>query len=169
MWPGRPHDCICSLLSEGCHVASKLTSLPCLYKTFFCRSCRCFCRNFRPHSCLISGYQFLSLVFQIKFNRVWTCLNMSDKISDHVWSTVGRNTTKLIVSDRVWSSFRSCLIMFDQLSADILASLIKSFPRTTRTTTMQNVEPAVHFVYSRVKFLFFIFGGLSARQCIRLF
>jgi hypothetical protein len=43
--------------------------------------------------------------------------------------------------------------MFDQLSAEILASLIKGFPRTTRTrtTTKQNVDPAVHFVYSRVK------------------
>jgi hypothetical protein len=38
--------------------------------------------------------------------------------------------------------------MFDQLSAEILASLIKGFPRTT---TKQNVDPAVHFVYSRVK------------------
>jgi hypothetical protein len=46
--------------------------------------------------------------------------------------------------------------MFDQLSAEILASLIKGFPTTTtrtttRTTTKQNVDPAVHFVYSRVK------------------
>jgi hypothetical protein len=53
--------------------------------------------------------------------------------------------------------------MFDQLSAEIPASLIKGFPttttttttttRTTRTTTTtkQNVDPAVHFVYSRVK------------------
>jgi hypothetical protein len=46
--------------------------------------------------------------------------------------------------------------MFDQLSAEILASLIKGFPTTTRTTTTttttkQNVDPAVHFVYSRVK------------------
>jgi hypothetical protein len=42
--------------------------------------------------------------------------------------------------------------MFDQLSAEILASLIKGFPRTTTTTTTkQNVDPAVHFVYSRVK------------------
>jgi hypothetical protein len=46
--------------------------------------------------------------------------------------------------------------MFDQLSAEILASLIKGFPRTTTrttttTTTKQNVDPAVHFVYSRVK------------------
>jgi hypothetical protein len=46
--------------------------------------------------------------------------------------------------------------MFDQLSAEILASLIKGFPTTTRTTTTtttttkQNVDPAVHFVYSRV-------------------
>jgi hypothetical protein len=39
--------------------------------------------------------------------------------------------------------------MSDQLSAEILASLIKGFP-TTRTTK-QNVDPAVHFVYSRVK------------------
>jgi hypothetical protein len=32
--------------------------------------------------------------------------------------------------------------------------LIKGFPRTTTTrttTTKQNVDPAVHFVYSRVK------------------
>jgi hypothetical protein len=46
--------------------------------------------------------------------------------------------------------------MFDQLSAEILASLIKGFPRTTTTrttTTKQNVDPAVHFVYSRVKML----------------
>jgi hypothetical protein len=37
--------------------------------------------------------------------------------------------------------------------AEILASLIKGFPRTTTTTTTtkQNVDPAVHFVYSRVK------------------
>jgi hypothetical protein len=51
--------------------------------------------------------------------------------------------------------------MFDQLSAEIPASLIKGFLRTTRTTrtrttrttttTKQNVDPAVHFVYSRVK------------------
>jgi hypothetical protein len=44
--------------------------------------------------------------------------------------------------------------MFDQLSAEIPASLIKGFlrtTRTTRTTTKQNVDPAVHFVYSRVK------------------
>jgi hypothetical protein len=44
--------------------------------------------------------------------------------------------------------------MFDHLSADILASLIKGFPRTrttTRTTTKQNVDPTVHCVYSRVK------------------
>jgi hypothetical protein len=44
--------------------------------------------------------------------------------------------------------------MFDQLSAEIPASLIKGFLRTTTTTTTkQNVDPAVHFVYSRVKFL----------------
>jgi hypothetical protein len=55
--------------------------------------------------------------------------------------------------------------MFDQLSAEILASLIKGFPRTTTTTTTttttrttkQNVDPAVHFVYSRVK-IQIIFG-----------
>jgi hypothetical protein len=45
--------------------------------------------------------------------------------------------------------------MFDQLSAEILASLIRGFPRrrrrTTTTTTKQNVDPAAHFVYSRVK------------------
>jgi RecG-like helicase len=46
--------------------------------------------------------------------------------------------------------------MFDQLSSEILASLIKGFPTTrttitTTTTTKQNVDPAVHFVYSRVK------------------
>jgi hypothetical protein len=52
--------------------------------------------------------------------------------------------------------------MFDQLSADILASLIKGFPRTTTTTTTtttkttttttkQNEDPAVYYVYSRVK------------------
>jgi hypothetical protein len=36
------------------------------------------------------------------------------------------------------------------MSAEILASLIKGFPRTT-TTTKQNVDPAVYYVYSRVK------------------
>jgi hypothetical protein len=43
--------------------------------------------------------------------------------------------------------------MFEELLADILASLIKGFPRTrTRTTTTkQNVDPAVYYVYSRVK------------------
>jgi hypothetical protein len=43
--------------------------------------------------------------------------------------------------------------MFDQLSAKILASLIKGFPTPTTptTTTKQNVDPAVYCVYSRVK------------------
>jgi hypothetical protein len=45
--------------------------------------------------------------------------------------------------------------MFDQLLAQILASLIKGPPTTTTTTTTtttkQNVYPAVHCVYSRVK------------------
>jgi hypothetical protein len=42
--------------------------------------------------------------------------------------------------------------MFDQLSAEIRASLIKGFPTTTtRTTTKQNVDPVVYYVYSRVK------------------
>jgi hypothetical protein len=39
--------------------------------------------------------------------------------------------------------------MLDQLSAEILASLIKGLPRTTK----QNVDPAVYYVYSRVKSL----------------
>jgi hypothetical protein len=47
--------------------------------------------------------------------------------------------------------------MFDQLSAEILASLIKGFPTTrtttTTTTTKQNVDPAVYYVYSRVKMI----------------
>jgi hypothetical protein len=41
--------------------------------------------------------------------------------------------------------------MFDQLSAEILANLIKGFPTTRTTTTKQNVDPAVYYVYSRVK------------------
>jgi hypothetical protein len=41
--------------------------------------------------------------------------------------------------------------MFYQLLAEILASLIKGPPTTTTTTTKQNVYPAVHCVYSRVK------------------
>jgi hypothetical protein len=55
--------------------------------------------------------------------------------------------------------------MFDQLSAEILASLIKGFPRTrtriririritTTTTTKQNVDPAVYYVYSLVKIMY---------------
>jgi hypothetical protein len=61
--------------------------------------------------------------------------------------------------------------MFDQLSAEIPASLIKGFPTTTRTTTRttttttttkQNVDPAVHFVYSRVKRLFVIYNKNSS-------
>jgi hypothetical protein len=39
--------------------------------------------------------------------------------------------------------------LLDQLSAGILPSLIKGAPRTK-----QNVDPAVHFVYSRVKIEF---------------
>jgi hypothetical protein len=41
--------------------------------------------------------------------------------------------------------------MFDQLSAEILASLIKGVTPTTPTTTKQNVDPAEYCVYSRVK------------------
>jgi hypothetical protein len=39
--------------------------------------------------------------------------------------------------------------MFDELSAEIMPSLIKG----TTTTTKQNVDPAVHLVYLRVKSL----------------
>jgi hypothetical protein len=55
--------------------------------------------------------------------------------------------------------------MFDELSAEILASLIKGFPTTrTRTTrtTKQNVDPAVHFVYSRVKIT-----SVLTRVCVK--
>jgi hypothetical protein len=45
--------------------------------------------------------------------------------------------------------------MFDQLSAEKLASLIKGVTPTTPTTTKQNVDPAVYYVYSRVKKLKF--------------
>jgi hypothetical protein len=42
--------------------------------------------------------------------------------------------------------------MFDQLSAEIVPSLIKGVTTpTTPTTTKQNVYPAVYYVYSRVK------------------
>jgi hypothetical protein len=82
----------------------------------------------------------------ITFDHVWSCLIMSDHVwsclimSDHVWSC-------LIVSDHVWS----CLIVSDHVwstvAPEILASLSKG---ATTTTTMQNVDPAVHFMYSRV-------------------
>jgi hypothetical protein len=103
---------------------SKLTSLPCLFKTFFCRSCLCkTALSFQDcflhalymilsefHTTYLLDFWlsiFLSPEFQIKFDHVWTCLNMSE----HVW-------TCLI---NIWS----CLIMLDQLSANILPSLIK--------------------------------------------
>jgi hypothetical protein len=35
-------------------------------------------------------------------------------------------------------------MMFDQLSAEILPSLIKGVPTTTPTTPKQNVDPAEH-------------------------
>jgi hypothetical protein len=43
--------------------------------------------------------------------------------------------------------------MFDQLSAEIVPSLIKGVttPTTPTTTTKQNVYPAVYYVYSRIK------------------
>jgi hypothetical protein len=54
--------------------------------------------------------------------------------------------------------------MFDKLSAEIPASLIKGFPRTRTTTTKQNVDPAVHFVYSQVKIN--IIDGSSSAQLV---
>jgi hypothetical protein len=80
-----------------------LARLPCLFKTVFCMHCTWFCRNFIPHICWISGYQFLVIKSGIS-NQVWSCLNMSEHVLINIWS---------------------CLIMFDQLSADILPSLIK--------------------------------------------
>jgi hypothetical protein len=56
--------------------------------------------------------------------------------------------------------------MFDQLSDDILASLIKGFPRTTTTTTTkQNVDPAVYYVYSQEKMMlqFYIYSAIASR------
>jgi hypothetical protein len=43
--------------------------------------------------------------------------------------------------------------MFDQLSAEILASLIKGVTPTTPTTTKQNEDPAVYCIYSQVKII----------------
>jgi hypothetical protein len=65
--------------------------------------------------------------------------------------------------------------MFDQLSAEIPASLIKGFLTTTKTrttTTKQNVDPAVHFVYSRVKSEFcpnFSFGAYRHSVSFQIF
>jgi hypothetical protein len=56
------------------------------------------------------------------------------------------------MSDRVWSCLIKFLIMFDQLLADILASLIKGVTTPT-PTTKQNVDPSVYYVYSRVKII----------------
>jgi hypothetical protein len=52
--------------------------------------------------------------------------------------------------------------MFDQMSPEILASLIKgSMPTATTTTTKQNVKPAVYCVYSRVKIWYYSYIGAS--------
>jgi hypothetical protein len=65
--------------------------------------------------------------------------------------------------------------MFDQLSAGILPSLIKGAP--SAAPTKQNVDPAVHFVYSRVKtsnnsvlgnILRLVSGSLGAHHAERL-
>jgi hypothetical protein len=175
----RPHDCICWLLLKTATVKAYKSALS-LQGLVFCKTAWSFQDCFLHvlymilsefHTTYLLDFWlsiFLSPEFQIKFDCVWTCLNMSDKyliMSNHVWSTIGRHTTKfdqivwscLIMSNHVWSClimsdrvFWSCLIMFDQLSAEIRASLIKGFPRTT-TTTKQNVDPAVYYVYSRVK------------------
>jgi hypothetical protein len=70
--------------------------------------------------------------------------------------------------------------MFDQLSAGILPSLIKGAPSAAPSaapTTKQNVDPAVHFVYSRVKtsnnsvlgnILRLVSGSLGAHHAERL-
>jgi hypothetical protein len=126
---------------------------PCLFKTFFCRSCLsktalsfqdCFLHALYMilsefHTTYLLDFWLSSPEFQIKFDRVWTCLNMSEHVwtcldkylimSNHVWSTIGQHTTKfdqivwsclimsnhvwscLIVSGRVRSSFWSCLII----------------------------------------------------------
>jgi hypothetical protein len=86
--------------------------------------------------------------------QVWSRLVMQRKkftlissliMSDHVWSCLFKF---LIMYDHVWS----CLIMFDQLSAKIVWLKVATTPTPTPpTTTKQNVYPAVHCVYSRVK------------------
>jgi hypothetical protein len=46
--------------------------------------------------------------------------------------------------------------MSDQQLAEIVPSLIKGFPTPRTPRTKQNVDPAVYYVYSRVKILFFM-------------
>jgi hypothetical protein len=41
--------------------------------------------------------------------------------------------------------------MSDQQLAEIVPSLIKGFPTPRTPRTKQNVDPAVYYVYSRVK------------------
>jgi hypothetical protein len=87
--------------------------------------------------------------FQIKFDHVWTCLNMFE----HVWS---------------------CLIIFDELLVEIVPNLIKGFMPTTtpQQQEKQIVYPAVYFVYSRVKsktLMSEIFSRFSERRILEVF
>jgi hypothetical protein len=49
--------------------------------------------------------------------------------------------------------------MSDQQLAEIVPSLIKGFPTPTTPRTKQNVDPAVYYVYSRVKSSWYEFYG----------
>jgi hypothetical protein len=64
--------------------------------------------------------------------HVWTCLIKYLILSNHVWSTVGRNSTNfdksvwscLILSDQVFDHFWSCLIISDHVWSFLIMSII---------------------------------------------
>jgi hypothetical protein len=90
-----------------------------------------------PQSKLTSLQDWLPFLIKSAGQVCWTCLI---KICNGF-------SSQTVISNHVWLCLIKFLIMFDQLSAETLECLIKGFSRTTK----QNVDPAVQFVYSRVK------------------
>jgi hypothetical protein len=71
---------VCPVSSRHFSAVFVLATLPCPFKTFFCM----ILSEFQNVFVGLLVINFLCPEFQIKFDRVWTFLNVSDKISDHV-------------------------------------------------------------------------------------
>jgi hypothetical protein len=115
------HDCICTILLKMSQ--SRLTSLICLSKIVLSfQDCTVFSRLHQSARLYLENPKYIwkiqnifrkSIYIFLIQKQVWTCLIKYLNMSEHVWTC------------QIKYQLSICLIMCDQLSAEILPTLIK--------------------------------------------